>query len=216
MRIKKNTVRYIFAIFVIEMVTKAEKTSEFIIQQVAPIFNKHGYSGTSMSDLTNATNLTKGAIYGNFKNKEELAFRAFAFNVQRVVDLIKEHIGETRSPIEQLHKLVSFYREYRQITTKSGGCPVINIGVDANHDNDVLLGRVREVIARLQNGIVKMIRAGIEAGEIHADADAEKYGRYFFTVIEGAVFLMTTTDDDRFMAEAMDRLDEVIDKELKK
>ena len=198
------------------MVTKSEKTSEFIIQQVAPIFNKHGYSGTSMSDLTNATNLTKGAIYGNFKNKEELAFRAFAFNVQRIVDQIKVHIGETRSPIEQLNKLVSFYRNYRKITVKSGGCPVINIGVDANHDNDALLGRVREVIARLQNGIVQLIIAGIEAGEIRSDIDAEKYGRYFFTVIEGAVFLMTTTDDDRFIDEAMDRLDNVINEELKK
>ncbi|MFK7787227.1 MAG: TetR/AcrR family transcriptional regulator [Crocinitomicaceae bacterium] len=198
------------------MVTKAEKTSEFIIQQVAPIFNKHGYSGTSLSDLTNATKLTKGAIYGNFKNKEELAFRAFAYNVQGVVDQIKVHIGQTKSPIEQLHKLVSFYRNYRKVTVKSGGCPVINIGVDANHDNEVLLGKVREIIARLQNGIVKMIIAGIEVGEIRSDIDAEKYGRYFFTVIEGAVFLMTTTDDERFMHEAMDRLDELIERELKR
>lgn len=198
------------------MVTKAEKTAEFIIQQVAPIFNKHGYSGTSMSDLTNATNLTKGAIYGNFKNKEDLAFHAFAYNIQIVVDQIKEHIGDTRSPIAQLHKLISFYRDYRKITWKSGGCPVINIGVDANHDNAVLLEKVREVIARLQNGIVKMIKAGIAANEIHADIDVEKYGRYFFSVIEGAVFLMTTTDDERYLREAMDRLDEVIERELKK
>ena len=198
------------------MVSKAEKTSEYIIQKVAPIFNKHGYSGTSMSDLTNATKLTKGAIYGNFKNKEELAIRAFAYNVQGVVDQIKLYIGETRSPLGQLYKLTSFYREYRKVTLKSGGCPVINIGVDANHDNQILLGKVREIIARLQNGVVKMIRAGIEAGEIKPDVDAEKYGRYFFTVIEGGVFLMTTTDDDRYLSEAMDRLDDVIEKELKR
>jgi len=198
------------------MVTKAEKTAGFIIEKVAPIFNKHGYSGTSMSDLTNATGLTKGAIYGNFKNKEELAIRAFAFNVQRVVDLIKEHIGQERSPIQQLYKLTSFYRNYRSITVRSGGCPVINIGVDANHDNQILLQKVREIIARLQNGIVKMIVAGIEVGEIRSDANAEEYGRYFFSVIEGSVFLMTTTDDDRYLKESMDRIDGIIEKELKK
>ena len=64
------TNRYILISFAIIMATKAEQTSEFIIQKVAPIFNKHGYYGTSMSDLTQATGLTKGAIYGNFKNKE--------------------------------------------------------------------------------------------------------------------------------------------------
>jgi len=42
-----------------------------------------------MSDLTSATGLTKGALYGNFKNKEELAFLAFKFNVDRVVNPIK-------------------------------------------------------------------------------------------------------------------------------
>lgn len=196
------------------MSTKAERTSEFIIQKVAPIFNKHGYSGTSMSDLTNATGLTKGAIYGNFKNKEELAILAFDHNIQRVVDAIKFHLSQTSSPIEQLYKLTSFYREYRVFTLEGGGCPVINIGVDANHDNEILLKRVRETIDRLQRGIEKMIRAGIEAGEIKHDVDAKKYARYVFTVIEGGVFLMMTTADNGFLVEAMDRIDEVIAREL--
>ena len=51
------------------MLTKSELTSKFIIETVAPIFNKKGYAATSMSDITNATNLTKGAIYGNFENR---------------------------------------------------------------------------------------------------------------------------------------------------
>jgi TetR/AcrR family transcriptional repressor of nem operon len=36
-----------------------------------------GYSGTSMSDITAATGLTKGSIYGNFENKDEVAIAAF-------------------------------------------------------------------------------------------------------------------------------------------
>jgi AcrR family transcriptional regulator len=53
------------------MGTKSELTSEFIIKTVASVFNKKGYSGTSMADITNATGLTKGAIYGNFKDKND-------------------------------------------------------------------------------------------------------------------------------------------------
>jgi hypothetical protein len=64
------TTWYIFSGFVVIMVTKAEKTSEFIIQKVAPIFNKHGYSGTSMSDLTNATKLTKGAFMETLRTRK--------------------------------------------------------------------------------------------------------------------------------------------------
>ena len=61
------------------MITKAEKTAAFIIETVAPIFNKNGYAATSISDITNATGLTKGAIYGNFTNKEDLAIKCFNY-----------------------------------------------------------------------------------------------------------------------------------------
>ena len=67
------------------MMTKSEKTTKYILEKVAPIFNQKGYSATSMSNLTAATGLTKGAIYGNFKNKEELAIKAFHFSINQVL-----------------------------------------------------------------------------------------------------------------------------------
>ena len=48
------------------MLTKAKRTRSYIISKVAPIFNKKGYSATSLIDMTSATGLTKGSIYGNF------------------------------------------------------------------------------------------------------------------------------------------------------
>jgi len=62
-----------------------ENTAEFILSRTAPIFNKNGYVGTSLSDLTKATGLTKGAIYGNFLNKEDLALKAFQWNLKEAI-----------------------------------------------------------------------------------------------------------------------------------
>lgn len=196
------------------MATKAELTSEHIIKTVAPIFNKHGYSGTSMSDLTKATGLTKGAIYGNFTNKEELAFVAFKFNVDRVVNQISQELSAIESPLNQLYGLTNFYRRYRAYTIEFGGCPIVNIGVDANHDNPALLERVQEVISKLQYLITKMIVKGQEAGEIKKDADAQKYGRLIYTIIEGAVFMTVTMNNDTYLNEMMNHIDAVIKAEL--
>lgn len=41
-----------------------EKTRKFIIGRTSPIFNKKGFVGTYLSDITEATKLTKGSIYG--------------------------------------------------------------------------------------------------------------------------------------------------------
>lgn len=196
------------------MTSKAEQTSDFIVHKVAPIFNKHGYYGTSMADLTKATGLTKGAIYGNFKNKEELAFVAFKHNVDRVVNQIKLELSEVDSAIGKLHGLTSFYRRYVKYTHDYGGCPIVNIGVDANHENVELLKKVQEVISKLQYYITKMILVGIEDGEIKKTVVAEKYGRLFFTLIEGAVFMTTTMNRDTYLHETMDRIDKIIKEEL--
>ena len=43
------------------LLTKSDKTRRFIIEKTAPVFNKNGVAGTSLSDLTSATGLTKGS-----------------------------------------------------------------------------------------------------------------------------------------------------------
>jgi AcrR family transcriptional regulator len=61
--------------------SKSERTKNYIIEKAAPIFNTKGFAGTSLSDLTEATGLTKGSIYGNFENKEEIAIQVFKYSI---------------------------------------------------------------------------------------------------------------------------------------
>ena len=53
------------------MTKKSAFTKQYIIETVAPVFIKYGYAGTSLSDITKATGLTKGAIYGNFRGNPD-------------------------------------------------------------------------------------------------------------------------------------------------
>jgi len=53
--------------------TKGEQTRRKIVEAAAPIFNKRGYEGSSLSDLMESTGLKKGGIYRHFSSKEELA-----------------------------------------------------------------------------------------------------------------------------------------------
>ena len=128
------------------MTTKAERTTTFIIETVAPLFNKHGYVGTSMSDLTEATGLTKGALYGNFENKEALALSAFQYNSNLLLNKIDEVLSVEGSHLSKIFGLTKFYRNYDVFTLEMGGCPVLNVGVDAQNNNKLLAAAVRETI----------------------------------------------------------------------
>ncbi|TGV01431.1 TetR/AcrR family transcriptional regulator [Flavivirga rizhaonensis] len=197
------------------MTTKAELTSQYILEIVAPIFNKNGYAATSLSDVTKATGLTKGAIYGNFKNKEDLAIASFVFTVKNMLKRIGEHLLNSDSPIEKLYLITDFYRNYYDYSKELGGCPVLNIGVDANNQNSLLLQKVRQVIERIQDQVTTIVEEGIEAGEISAEINALYFARRLDTMIQGAIFMTYTMDDDFYIQDTMDLIDRMIDNELK-
>ncbi|WP_248722709.1 TetR/AcrR family transcriptional regulator [Seonamhaeicola sp. ML3] len=197
------------------MITKAAITSQYIIETVAPIFNKNGYAATSLSDITKATGLTKGAIYGNFKNKEELAYAAFKYMVNTIMKPLTDHLSLSDSPLQKLFLITDFYRNYYPLTLPLGGCPVINIGVDANHSNSLLLKKVRNLIQRIQDQLCSIIESGIEAHEISSEINAMQYAKRIDTMIQGAIFMAYTMDDEFYIKDTMNQIDQMIHNELK-
>lgn len=198
------------------MATKAERTSQFIIQTVAPIFNKKGYAATSMSDLTIATGLTKGAIYGNFKNKKELALASLNYNLKRILKKIEEKLSSTPSAIQKLFILTNFYRYYNDYTKDFGGCPVLNIGIDANNQQEELVVRVRQIIKKIQLHISNIIEEGKASNEIKPSVDAMLYAKRIFSMIEGAMFVSYTMNDNDYLKDMMNHVDQMIIKDLKR
>lgn len=197
------------------MITKSDLTKQHIIEVSAPIFNQNGYAATSLSDITNATGLTKGAIYGNFKNKEDLAYACFKYMVKYLMKPLSDHLKLSESPIQKLFLITDFYRNYYPFSKKLGGCPVLNIGVDANNSNSELLEKVREVIQRIQDNLCTIIENGIEANEISSEINAMTYAKRIDTIIQGAIFMTYTMNDEFYMKDAMNYLDQIIHNELK-
>lgn len=197
------------------MISKSERTTQYILETVAPVFNRHGYTATSMSDITSATGLTKGAIYGNFNNKEELAIKAFEFNVHKVVNSIREQSRSSRSPYLRLKNITRFYRNYKSYVAEMGGCPILNIGVDANNNNPELFVRVKRIIKEIQGQISRLIEKGQECGELTREIDADIYAGRIFGQIQGSIFLSVTMKSDKYMIDMMDTIDDMIDREMK-
>ncbi len=194
--------------------SKAKRTTQSILATVSPIFNKKGYSGTSMSDITKATGLTKGAIYGNFMNKEALALAAFNYNVKYVLDKIRAILTEIESPLAKLFAITNFFRNYYKHNINIGGCPIINVGIDANNTNPELFERVQYVVSKLQTNIAKTIATGIEQGEIKNTIDAKKYGGRIYSMIEGAVFTSNIMKNDANLLDMMNHVDKMIQTEM--
>jgi AcrR family transcriptional regulator len=197
------------------MAGKAELTTQYILETVAPVFNRYGYAATSMSEITKATKLTKGAIYGNFESKEDLAVQSFNHNIRKVIAPIADKMNAAETPAKKLQALTDFYRkEYYKYTKKYGGCPLLNVGVDSKHQNPLLLKRVKEVIKKLQKGITIVLQEGIDQKQFKKDIDTNTMALRIFSQIEGAIFVSNLMDDERHMVDAMNHIDNMIKNEI--
>ncbi len=167
--------------------TKADQTRQYIIEKTAPLFNRKGFDGTSLSDLTTVTGLTKGALYGNFEDKDEIAREAFQFAMAKVKRLARQRVGEKTTFREKLSALLGFYAQYVKNPPVPGGCPMLNTAVEAD-DHRVSM---RKVVAReLEDTITfiaGLIRGGMAAGEFRKDIKPKELAYTFFCSVEGAL-----------------------------
>ena len=198
------------------MSTKAERTTDFIIKIVAPIFNKHGYIGTSMSDLTEATGLTKGALYGNFENKEALALSAFEHNRKLLLDAVDDRLNAEGTSLDKLSSLTDFYKKYDSFTATMGGCPILNVGIDAQHNNKLLAAASRETIKEIEGKIALVLETGLNKGELKIPVTPLQFAKQLFTMLQGAITMATITHDRKYLLNTVAYLEVLMRQELKK
>jgi AcrR family transcriptional regulator len=173
---------------------------------VAPIFNAKGYVGTSLSDLSRATGMTKGALYCNFANKEEIALAAFKFNVYQGFRELNEGLAEVESPLGKLEFISRYYRDYYEKGKSRGGCPVVNVSVDARKNNPRLFAAVQKLSRNLVRNIRHHLQEGQAANEIRMDIDTEFEAKNIYSMIQGGVFMAQTHDDASYLRNIMDQV----------
>ncbi len=189
---------------------KSEKTRQFILETAAPIFNKKGYAGTSLSDLTSATGLTKGSIYGNFKNKDEIAVAAFEYNVGNITRFFFRRMESAATFMEKLLVYPRGYRKLYKSMIACGGCPILNTATEADDTHEILCRLTVEVICNWKDDIVDLIKQGKTAGEIKSEADPEKTARILLSLFEGSGILAKVTGESAYILNAIDHMEQLI------
>lgn len=166
---------------------KAERTRKFILESAAPVFNRKGFYGTTLADLEQVTGLTKGALYGNFADKETLGREAFMYATTTVKKLIRDALRPIPTFKGKLFCLLDFFAGYVLSPPIPGGCPLLNTAVEADDHRVAIRPAVGSEIAGVVNFMATLIRKGIRSGEFKKDTDARELAYVIFCAVEGAI-----------------------------
>jgi len=81
------------------------QTKALIIEKALLLFSTKGYTETSVEEIANECNLTKGALYFYFKNKEGIAKAVLDESLQVSKNLIFD-VQNIKNPQKRIHTLI--------------------------------------------------------------------------------------------------------------
>ncbi|MES1221812.1 MAG: TetR/AcrR family transcriptional regulator [Bacteroidota bacterium] len=191
--------------------SKAAQTKSFIIEKIAPVFNKKGYAGTSLTDITEATGLTKGSIYGNFANKDEVAVAAFDFNLETVNTILKNEISKESAARNKLKVYVKVYENFGKYSFPEGGCPVLNTSIEADDTHPLLKQRACDAVMSWKKSISDIVKTGIAGKEFSKNTDAEQIAITIIAMLEGSIMIAGATGKTQYRNAVMKSLGKMID-----
>ncbi len=190
--------------------SRSAQTRRFIIETAAPIFNKKGYAGTSMSDLTTATGLTKGSIYGNFKDKNDVAIHAFRHNIDLIFDFFSKELYAAGTAMEKLLAYPRGFRKIHRMVLAYGGCPIVNTAVEADDTHPTLRKMAMDVLNRWKAGLVALIEQGVAEKDIEPTVDAANTAEILIALMEGGILLSKVTGEESYFLNTIDTAENMI------
>jgi TetR/AcrR family transcriptional repressor of nem operon len=177
--------------------SKGERTRQRIIDAVGPMFNERGYQATSLADVMAATGLEKGGIYNHFASKDDLAIAAYDRNAGLLADAIAANVQAAgTSAVDRLVGVLRAFTDFAHDPPFPGGCPTLNTAVESAGLDPRLQAKARQRLLDLRDGLVaRILRRGIQHGELRADLDVDELATTFAASIEGALLLAQSLGD---------------------
>jgi TetR/AcrR family transcriptional repressor of nem operon len=162
---------------------KGERTRQRIIAKAAPLFNRRGYDGCSMQDISAATGLEKGSLYSHFATKEELAVAAFDHAWAQTCSARAGNLDQASNSVD---KLKLHIENFVSKPSFPGGCPMLNTVLDADDGNSALRHRAEGAMRDWVGFLADITRAGQAKGEIRSTLNPEELAILIISLLEGA------------------------------
>ncbi|UKB82046.1 TetR/AcrR family transcriptional regulator [Chryseobacterium sp. MEBOG06] len=189
---------------------KGEETRQFIVEKAAPIFNTKGIAATSMSDIMEATKLSKGSMYVHFENKEVLACAAVDHNMKMLSNQLQKALSKAKTSKEQLLAYIDFFSDPNH-PPLIGGCPLLNFGTEADDTNPVVKEKVNHAIKQGQELLSGIIEQGIKNNEFRADWNSGDFAAVLFAMLEGGHLMSRMSGNNSKMQVIINTLKNLIE-----
>lgn len=174
-----------------------EATKETILKKSGVLFNTSGYKATSISEITDATGFTKGAIYRHFESKDSLERETMAYLSGQMFEKMRSFIKSASTAGDKLRAIFGFFESYISHPPLKGGCPLMNAAIEADDAHPGLKKEALKTLTILRESVVYILTQGIEKKQIKSGIDKEFYATLIIATLEGGIMMSKLENNDQ-------------------
>jgi AcrR family transcriptional regulator len=173
-----------------------EGTRQRLLQAAFREVYRYGFQSAGIDSILAATNVTKGALYYHFENKEALGH---AIIEEIVAEITKDRwlrpLGESKdkNPIDALIGIVRAIPSRPRDVKR--GCPLVNLTQEMSQLNEQFRKRLERIFKAWQQGIATLLREGQDTGTVRRDLVPEETASFLIAMIEGYEVLAKNAQD---------------------
>ena len=145
-----------------------QRTRAQLVTSALTLFEANGFDRTSLQQIVEAANLTKGAFYHHFESKEDLLKRIHDEYLEHLLEACHSIVDEVEEPLDQVRALilltlvgVATHRPHVAIFQQEG-----------RHLTGERLAEVTRKRAEVEQIMSVAVQAGMDAGQLRSDVNA--------------------------------------------
>lgn len=166
---------------------KSQYDESAVISAAVGVFWRYGYATASISDLTEATGLSRSSIYQRFGDKDGLFNEALERYVERVITRMES--TRKASAKESVEALLRDFFPADPKAQRPSGCLLSRSCVEKADLSAVAQVAVNNGIDRQHKVFLEILKYGVTQGELGQSVNLEALAWYYFSILQAVVNL---------------------------
>jgi TetR/AcrR family transcriptional regulator, transcriptional repressor for nem operon len=172
------------------------------VERAMGVFWSCGYYGTSLPDLLEATNLSRGSLYAAFGDKHGLFLLALDRYIDDALARLDTELDPRKNALVGLRTCLAGYVDRTSGIAGKRGCLVVATAMElAAHDTEVAQ-RIRRFFKRMETRLTEALARAQAAGQLADGVEPATAARLLLCLLEG-MRVVGKTSPDRAMSQAM-------------
>src|SRR5271165_6202983 len=151
---------------------RALETREKILQAAARLVALKGYHDAKLEEVLDAAQVTKGAFFHHFRDREDLGFAVLDWHMERrqqLLDMIEQELplAEPAGPLQRVFRRLDAIQEMvRRRERCKGGCIIGNMSTTLSDCHDGFRRRLAECFDEMARELLPDLQAAARQGRV--------------------------------------------------